>query len=77
MMKLIAAAVVVGVAMSGPALAQRKDCGELKGEIEAKIKKNGVEKFSLDVVEADKQSDGKVVGTCDGGTKKIVYKRGD
>jgi hypothetical protein len=22
------------------------------------------------------QADGKVVGTCDGGTKKIVYKRG-
>jgi hypothetical protein len=28
------------------------------------------------VVEADKQAEGKVVGTCDGGTKKIVYKRG-
>jgi Protein of unknown function (DUF1161) len=76
MVKLIAVAVVVGLAISGPALAQRKDCGELRGEIEAKIKKNGVEKFSLDVVEADKQAEGKVVGTCDGGTKKIVYKRG-
>jgi hypothetical protein len=76
MVKLIAAAVVVGLAISGPALAQRKDCEELKGEIEAKIKKNGVDKFSLDVVEADKQAEGKVVGTCDGGTKKIVYKRG-
>ena len=76
MVKLIAAAVVMGMAISGPALAQRKDCGELKGEIEAKIKKNGVEKFSLDVVDADKQADGKVVGTCDGGTKKIVYKKG-
>ena len=75
MVKLIAAAVVVGLTISGPALAQRKDCGELKGEIEAKIKKNGVEKFSLDIVEADKQAEGKVVGTCDGGTKKIVYKR--
>ena len=75
MVKLIAAAVVVGLAVSGPALAQRKDCGELKGEIETKIKKNGVDKFSLDVVEADKQAEGKVVGTCDGGTKKIVYKR--
>jgi hypothetical protein len=79
MVKLIAAAVVVGLAglltFSGPAQAQRKDCAELKGEIEAKIKKNGVDKFSLDVVEADKQAEGKVVGTCDGGTKKIVYKR--
>ena len=76
MMKLIAAALVAGLVVSGPALAQRKDCGELKGEIEAKIKKNGVEKFTLDVLEADAQSDGKVVGTCDGGSKKIVYKRG-
>jgi hypothetical protein len=76
MMKLIAAALVTGLVVSGPALAQRKDCGELKGEIEAKIKKNGVDKFTLDVLEADAQSDGKVVGTCEGGSKKIVYKRG-
>ena len=75
-MKMIVAAVVVGMAVSGPALAQRKDCGELRGEIEAKIKKNGVDKFSLDVVDADKSAEGKVVGTCDGGTKKIVYKKG-
>jgi Protein of unknown function (DUF1161) len=73
--KLIVAALVAGLTMSGPALAQRKDCGELKGEIEAKIKANGVEKFSLDVVDKDAQADGKVVGTCDGGTKKIIYKR--
>jgi Protein of unknown function (DUF1161) len=76
MTKLIAAAVVAGLVISGPALAQRKDCDELKGEIEAKIKKNGVEKFSLDVVDKDAQTEGKVVGTCDGGAKKIVYKRG-
>ncbi len=76
MVRLIAAALVTGLVISGPVFAQKKDCEELKGEIEAKIKKNGVDKFSLDVVEADKQSDGKVVGTCDGGTKKIVYKRG-
>ena len=74
--KLIAAAVVVGLVISGPALSQRKDCDELKGEIEAKIKKNGIEKFSLDVVDKDAQAEGKVVGTCDGGAKKIVYKRG-
>ena len=82
MVRLIAAAVALGMVVAGPALAQKKDCGELKGEIEAKIKKNGVDKFSLDVVDADKgdkgdkQAGGKVVGTCEGGTKKIVYKRG-
>ena len=73
--KLIAAALVAGLVIAGPALAQRKDCGELRIEIEAKIKANGVEKFSLDVVDKDAQAEGKVVGTCVGGTKKIVYKR--
>ena len=76
--RLIVAALVLvfGITSSGFTLAQVKPCEELKGEIEAKIKKNGVEKFSLDIVDADKQADGKVVGTCDGGSKKIVYKRG-
>ena len=73
--KLIVAG-VLALGLAGSAWAQRKDCGELKGEIEAKIKKNGVEKFSLDVVDAGAQADGKVVGTCEGGSKKIVYKKG-
>jgi hypothetical protein len=72
--RLIIAALVVG--LSGTAWAQKKDCTELKSEIEAKIKKNGVESFTLDIVDKDAQADGKVVGTCDGGTKKIVYKKG-
>ncbi|HXZ53571.1 MAG TPA: DUF1161 domain-containing protein [Burkholderiales bacterium] len=58
-----------------PALA-RKDCNELKSEIDAKIKANGVQTYTLEIVPKDQEADGKVVGTCDGGTKKIVYKRG-
>ena len=69
-------AVVASLLIAAPALAQRKDCNELKAEIDAKIKKNGVKEFSLTVVGMDDKEDGKVVGTCDGGTKKIVYKRG-
>ena len=76
MASLIIAVLVLVLGLAGTAWAQRKDCGELKGEIEAKIKKNGVDKFTLDIVDADKQAEGKVVGTCEGGTKKIVYKRG-
>ena len=59
-----------------PALAQRKDCTELKTEIDAKITKNGVSAFTTTIVDKDAPEDGKVVGTCDGGSKKIVYKRG-
>ncbi len=59
-----------------PAFAQQKNCEELKGEIDAKIQKNGVKVFSLTIVGSDAKEDGKVVGTCEGGSKKIVYKRG-
>lgn len=76
MVRLTIAAVALALGMNSAAWAQRKDCNELKTEIEDKIKKNGVEKFTLDIVDKDAQADGKVVGTCDGGTKKIVYKRG-
>lgn len=58
-----------------PALA-KKDCNELKSEIEAKIKAKGVKAFTLEVVAADAAKEGKVVGSCDGGAKRIVYKRG-
>ena len=60
---------------ASPALA-RKDCEELKAEIEAKIKATGVPVFTLEIVPTDDVKDGEVVGSCDGGTKKIVYKRG-
>jgi hypothetical protein len=63
------------VLAAAPALAQ-KDCSELKAEIDAKITRNGVTVFTTVIVERDAEVDGKVVGTCDGGTRKIVYKRG-
>jgi len=58
-----------------PALA-RKSCDELKAEIETSIKAKGVKVYTLDVVGKDEQKEGKIVGTCDGGAKRIVYKRG-
>jgi len=73
--RLLAAMLVLG--LSGSVWAQRKPCEELKAEIDAKIRKNGVDSFTLEIVDRDAQAEGKVVvGTCDGQTKKIVYKRG-
>jgi hypothetical protein len=69
-------AVVALLLVAAPAMAQRKDCEELKTEIEAKIKANGVKDFTLEIVAAEDKKEGNVVGTCDGGTKKILYKRG-
>lgn len=54
----------------------RKSCDDLKAEIGKKLEAKGVTSYSLDVVDKGKESDGKVVGTCDGGTKSLVYKRG-
>ena len=70
--------VAASMLIASPALAQVKACEELKSEIEAKIKANGVQVFTLDIVpnEQVKEGEGKVVGTCDGSTQKIVYKRG-
>jgi hypothetical protein len=69
-------AVVASLLIASPVFAQVKPCEELKSEIETKIKNNGVKVFTLTIVEKGAAEDGKVVGTCDNGTKKIVYKRG-
>jgi hypothetical protein len=52
-----------------------KPCEELKSEIAQKLDAKGVKAYSLEIVEKEKDADGKVVGTCGGGTKKIVYHR--
>ncbi|OHE30301.1 MAG: hypothetical protein A3J94_14430 [Syntrophus sp. RIFOXYC2_FULL_54_9] len=74
MKKLVMVAVLL--MMASPAFA-KKSCEELKSEIDAKIKAKGVKSYSVEIVPNDDVKDGKVIGTCDGGTKKIVYKRGE
>lgn len=70
-------AIAAFLLIASPVHAQVKPCEELKSEIDAKITNNGVKAFTLTVVDKDQTADGKVVGTCEGGTKKIVYKRGE
>lgn len=71
-------AVVATLLIASPVLAQIKPCEELRSEVDAKIKANGVEVYSLEIVpNADvKENEGKVVGSCNNSTQKIVYKRG-
>ena len=52
-----------------------KPCEELKSEIATKLDAKGVKSYSLEIVPKDQDAAGKVVGTCEGGTKKIVYSR--
>jgi Protein of unknown function (DUF1161) len=59
-----------------PAPAQTaKACEELKDEITKKLDAKGVKGYTLDIVAKDKDAEGKTVGTCDGGTKKIIYSK--
>ena len=52
-----------------------KPCEELKSEIASKLDAKGVKSYSLEIVSKDQDAAGKVVGSCEGGTKKIVYRR--
>jgi hypothetical protein len=52
-----------------------KSCEELKTEIAAKLDAKGVKSYTLDIVAKDKDAEGMVVGTCEGGAKKIVYSK--
>jgi len=52
-----------------------KPCEELKSEIAIKLDAKGVKSYSLEIVPKDQDMEGKVVGSCEGGTKKIVYRR--
>ena len=76
-MKRFALAVIC-CAMVTTALAAPKPCDELKAEIEAKIQANNVSSYTLEIVTNDEvQDQNMVVGTCENGTKKIIYQKND
>lgn len=54
-----------------------KTCDELKEKIAAKMESKGVKGAVLTVTPAvDAGKTGKIVGSCEGGSKKIVYTKG-
>ncbi|OEC38984.1 hypothetical protein A7D27_20135 [Pseudomonas sp. 1D4] len=69
---LLAAGVFV---LAGSAMAAGKPCEELKSEIDAKIQAKGATSYTLEIVDKGSVTDKKVVGSCEAGTKEIVYQR--
>ncbi|APV50918.1 hypothetical protein BWI17_15205 [Betaproteobacteria bacterium GR16-43] len=59
---------------AGPVFAT--PCDEVKAKIEAKLEKKGVKEYTIEAVDAADVGDRKVVGSCEAGKKKLVYKRG-
>lgn len=74
MKPLLAATAVLFLSASARAQAA-KPCEDLKSEIAQKLDAKGVKSYSLEIVAKDKDAEGKVVGACEGGTKKIVYRK--
>ncbi|WLH12914.1 DUF1161 domain-containing protein [Pseudomonas hefeiensis] len=76
-MKRLALA-VISCALATSALAAPKPCEELKAEIETKIQANNVPSYTLEIVTNDEVHDeNMVVGSCENGTKKIIYQKND
>lgn len=61
---------------TGAAPALAATCEELQQSVEARIRANGVDAFSVTLVDAGASAPGQVVGTCDQGRKKLMYVRG-
>jgi len=70
----VLAALTLGALSSTPAWAL-KPCEELKSEIEAGLNAKGVNKFVLEILATEQVKNEKVVGSCEGGKKKIIYRR--
>ena len=75
MKRIILSLMLVTVFCSTSAFAEIKSCEELKAEIEAKLKAKGVEGYTLEIIRTDQVKDQKIIGSCEGGTKKISYSR--
>ena len=73
-MKNLTVAAIALSLVAVPAWAQ-KSCDELKTEIAAKLEAKGVKNAKLEIVANEAVKDQKVVGSCDGGKKKITYQR--
>lgn len=61
--------------LAGALMAAPLPCADLQAQIDAKLQAKGVKSYSLEVVAKDSGGDKQVVGSCEAGSKEIVYKR--
>ncbi|MDH0749373.1 DUF1161 domain-containing protein [Pseudomonas sp. GD03842] len=65
-------------ALTTSVFAAPKPCEELKAEIEAKVQAQNVSSYTLEIVSNEEVHDqNMVVGSCDNGTRKIIYQKND
>jgi hypothetical protein len=72
--KQILMSLAFAFSLAGTTHAAGSSCDALVPEIEAKIRASGVTQFTLTTIDAaDAPASGRIVGSCDLGTKRIVY----
>jgi uncharacterized protein DUF1161 len=67
--------VVAWSLFSMSSFAQQKPCEELKAEVAAKLDAKGVKDYTLKIVTPEEVKSEKVVGSCEGGKKRLIYER--
>ncbi len=73
MKKLILASSLMLMALS--ASANGLSCEDLKAKIEKKLEGKAVKGYTLTVVDKATETTNRVVGTCEAGSKKIIYEK--
>lgn len=64
------------ILISATSWAAVTSCDEIKSKIETKLEGKGVKNYTLQAVPKDTETKDRVVGSCEGGSKKIIYTRG-
>ena len=67
--------IALAAASASPSVFAAKPCDELKGEIASKIEAKGVKAYTLEVLAGADAAGKTVVGSCEAGSKKIVYEK--
>ena len=65
------------ILISATSWAAVTSCDELKSKIEGKLEAKGVKHYTLQVVAKDFETKERVVASCEGGSKKIIYARAE
>ncbi|GMV31933.1 MAG: hypothetical protein AMXMBFR59_40580 [Rhodanobacteraceae bacterium] len=74
-MKTVLTLIAMALFLSAGSAWARKPCEELRQEIAAGLDAKGVKHYSLTVIGKESTDPRKTVGTCNGGTERIVYER--
>ncbi|MBX9914857.1 MAG: DUF1161 domain-containing protein [Pseudomonadaceae bacterium] len=70
--------VILGLGLllsAGTLMAAQLPCADLQAQIDAKLQAKGVKGYSLEAVAKGSAADKTVVGSCEAGSKEIVYSR--